>query len=213
MTAKIHTRISQHRAINSRWNSMTINAESTLIIYTMMDLKLAVNIQGRLQSNQLGQQFSMCHLHAPQQPEGKQTLRNYSERTREESNTIATILQNHVPNCSTHSFQKGWKSHLERHEGQAQGMQWLLFQNRKNKKVLAVKTDDSWWRERNVLAEIRNWVEDKVKTELLVMLYVNTRAPRAPEHEVESQGTKLTVKKCFCLMHTLPQDIAEVRKY
>lgn len=42
---------------------MTINAESKLIIYTMMDLKLAVNIQGRIQSNHLGWQFSLCHLH------------------------------------------------------------------------------------------------------------------------------------------------------
>lgn len=103
MTAKSSTRISQHCTINSRWNSMTINAESTLIIYTMMDLKLAVNIQGRLQSNRLGLQFSMCHLHAPQQPEGKQNPKNYYERIREEWNTIATVLQTHVPNSGSSS--------------------------------------------------------------------------------------------------------------
>lgn len=63
---------------------MTINAESKLIIYTMMDLKLAVNIQGRLWSNHLGWQFSLCHLHAARGSEGKQNPRNYYERIREE---------------------------------------------------------------------------------------------------------------------------------
>lgn len=56
-------------------------------------------------------------------------------------------------------------------------------------------------------------MEDKVKTELLVMLYVNKRAPSAPEHQVELQGIKFTKKKWFCLKHILPQDIAEMKKY
>lgn len=85
--------------------------------------------------------------------------------------------------------------------------------SKQKKKILAWKTDDSQQRERNILAEIRNWMEDKVKTELLVMLYVNKRAPSAPEHQVELQGIKFTIKKWFCLKHILPQDIAEMKKY
>lgn len=51
---------------------MTINAESTLIIYTMTDLKLASNIRGRLQSNHSGWQLSVCHLCAPHRSQGKE---------------------------------------------------------------------------------------------------------------------------------------------
>lgn len=139
---------------------MTINAKSTLIIYTMMDLKLAVNIQGRLQSNHLGWQFSMCHLHAPQQPEGKQNPRNYYERIREEWNAIATILGTHVPNAgssSTRSSQKGWKRVIRK--GMKDKHRYAMAsvsKSKKKKSVWAWKRDDSEWREGNTLAVFKN---------------------------------------------------------
>lgn len=158
MTAKRCTRISQHCAINSRQNSMTINAESTLIIYTMMDLKLAVNIQGRLQSNHLGRQFSMCHLHAPQQSEGKHNPRNYHERIGEEWNTIATISQTHVPNTgssSAPSSQKGCKSVMR--NGMKGEHRYATASLPKRKKSAWVwRRTDSGWRGRDTLAVVKN---------------------------------------------------------